>query len=188
MVDKFKREINELSGLVARLLDTDFLERVSEASGLIAECLRRGGKILACGNGGSAALAQHLAAELAVRFKKDRQALAALSLCSDSAVLTASANDLGYESVFARQIEAIGREGDVLVAITTSGKSENITRAIRAAEAAGLKVIYLCGKSTPSGKADVLIPVPSDNTARVQEVHTLIVHMIALAVEESFAE
>lgn len=185
MVDEFKREIGELSEILARFLDGDALIRVSEASDLITECLRGNGKLLACGNGGSAALAQHLVAELVVRFKKDRPGLAALSLCSDTSVLTASANDLGYENVFSRQIEAMGGKGDVLLAMTTSGKSGNIARAVEAARALGLRVVYLCGKELPPFAVDVAISVPSDNTARIQEVHTLIIHMIARAVEEA---
>lgn len=187
MVEGFKRELDELAVLLEDVAAGEFLPRITEASNLIIRSLKDGGKVMACGNGGSAAIAQHLVAELVVRFRRERPGLAAISLCSDPAVLTASSNDMGYEMVFARQIEAIGREGDVLVAMTTSGKSQNIARAIAAAKARGVKVVYLCGQEPSYPEADVVIPVPSRNTARIQEIHTLIIHLIAGAVEAGFA-
>ncbi len=188
MVEGFKREIAELARTLENLAGSEALARIAEASDLIARALKNGGKVLACGNGGSAAIAQHLVAELVVRFRRDRKGLAAVSLSSDTSVLTASANDMGYENVFARQVEALGARGDVLVAMTTSGRSQNIARAISAAGEAGMNVICLCGQGVFSTEADVVIPVPSENTARVQEIHTLIIHMIAGAVEEALAK
>lgn len=187
-MEDFKREIEELTALLEGLAGGDVLARTDEASRLIIESLRSAGKVLACGNGGSAAVAQHLAAELVVRFRKDRPGFPAISLCVDPSTLTASANDLGYENIFSRQIEALGKKGDVLVAMTTSGRSKNIAKAIEAAKAIGLKVVYLCGRGLSPSAADVVISVPSENTARIQEVHTLIIHMIARAVEEALAE
>ncbi|MGB9590579.1 MAG: D-sedoheptulose-7-phosphate isomerase [candidate division WOR-3 bacterium] len=187
MVEGFKREIADLAEILNDLGNSDTLVRVTEASLLIIESLRKGGKVLACGNGGSAAIAQHLVAELVVRFRRDRPGLSAISLCSDPSVLTASANDMGYENVFARQIEALAREEDVLVAMTTSGRSQNIVRAIAAAKETGMRIIYLCGEGASATEADIVIPVPSQNTARIQEIHTLIVHLIAGAVEDTFA-
>ncbi len=187
MVEGFKREITELAGLLENMAGGEFLARIAEASSLITESLRNGGKVMACGNGGSAAIAQHLVAELVVRFRRERSALAAISLCSDTSVMTALSNDMGYENIFARQIEALGRDGDVLVAMTTSGRSQNIARAIAAAREKGVKVVYLCGQETQHPEADVVIPVPSRNTARIQEIHTLTIHLIAGEVEERFA-
>jgi len=188
MVESFKREIDELAALLEGFAGGDALARVGEASRLITESLKKGGKVLACGNGGSAATAQHLAAELVVRFGKNRRALSAISLSVDPSVVTACANDMGYGMVFARQIEALGREGDVLVAMTTSGRSENIAKAVAAARERGLKVIYLCGAETPPVEADVIISVPSRKAPRVQELHTLIIHLVAGAVEARLAE
>ena len=187
MVEGFKREITELAGLLKDMAGDEFLARIAEASNLITASLKNGGKVMACGNGGSAAIAQHLVAELVVRFRMERPGMAAISLCSDPSVMTALSNDMGYENIFARQIEALGREGDVLVAMTTSGRSQNIARAISAARGRGVGVVYLCGQEASPPETDVVIPVHSRNTARIQEIHTLIIHLIAGAVEARLA-
>jgi len=187
MVESFKRELEELAGLLEGLEKEDVLAKVGEAVCLITDSLRNGGKVLACGNGGSAAVAQHLVAELVVRFAREREALPAISLSVDPSVVTACANDMGYGMVFARQIAALGRRGDVLVAMTTSGRSENILRAVATAREMGLRVIYLCGAETPSFEADLIISIPSGRPPRVQEIHTFIIHLIAGALEEAFA-
>jgi D-sedoheptulose 7-phosphate isomerase len=148
---------------------------------LIDRCLREGHKVIACGNGGSAADAQHLVAELVGRFCDERRALAAITLMADTATLTALANDYGYERVFARQIEALASPGDVLIAISTSGNSANVVRAAEAARAAGCVVVGFTGAS--GGKlAEHAAPVlraPSSVVARIQEVHALCIHAIA---------
>jgi len=187
MVEGFKREITELAELLAELDKGDTLARIEEASRLITDSMRSGGKLLACGNGGSAAVAQHLVAELVVRFRREREALPAVSLSVDPSVVTACANDMGYAMVFARQVAALGKKGDVLLAMTTSGRSENIAKAVEAARERGLRVIYLCGADVPRVEADVIISVPSVKPPRVQELHTLIIHLLAGAVEEGFA-
>jgi len=152
-----------------------------------AEALGRGGKLLFFGNGGSAGDAQHLATELTVRYARNRQALAALALTTDSSALTAIGNDLGFEELFSRQVEALGRPGDVAIGITTSGKSPNVTRALKTARAAGLVAAALSGRDGGDlvGLADPLLIVPSHTTARIQEMHITLGQMLCGALEES---
>ncbi len=150
-----------------------------EAAGeLLVNTLNQGGKILLCGNGGSAADCQHIAAELVVRYEKDRAAMPALALTTDSSILTAHSNDVGFESVFSRQVEAFGQTGDCLVAISTSGKSPNIIKAAKAARQKGLSVIAMTGGDGGAlvQHASIAIVVPSNVTARIQEAHILIGH------------
>jgi D-sedoheptulose 7-phosphate isomerase len=155
----------------------------------LAEALRAGGKVLTFGNGGSAADAQHLAGELVGRFQRQRVALPALALTTDAAVVTAIANDLGYENVFARQVEAHGRPGDVAVAISTSGRSPNVLVALRAARERGLVTVGLTGNGggEVAPLVDHLIDVPHRDTARIQEVHAMVVHVLCQIVEEALA-
>jgi D-sedoheptulose 7-phosphate isomerase len=154
------------------------LERAVAA---LHNCIHGGNKVLACGNGGSAADAQHLVAELVGRFRDERRALAGIALTADTATLTALANDYGYERVFARQIEALARRGDLLFAISTSGNSANVLHAARTARELGCSVIAFTGGR--GGKlaalADLVVCAPSDVTARIQEMHTLCIHAIA---------
>jgi len=157
-------------------------------AGLVDACvksLRGGGKLMFFGNGGSAADAQHLATELTIRYKVDRAAIAAIALTTDTSTLTAAANDLGFERVFARQIEALGRPGDVAIAISTSGKSPNVTAALRQAKTMKLITAALGGKSGGDlkGLADHLLVVPSNTTARIQEMHILLGQMLCGALE-----
>lgn len=152
---------------------------------LCGKSLEAGGKLLFFGNGGSAADAQHLATELSVRYREDRPALAALALTTDSSVLTAAANDLGFEQVFARQIEALGRPGDVAIGISTSGRSRNVILALEAAKARGLGAAALSGGDGGDlkGLADPLLIVPSRETPRIQEVHILLGQMLCAGLE-----
>ena len=149
---------------------------------MLAQALVADQKILFCGNGGSASDAMHIAAELVVRFVGDRRAYPAVALTADSATLTAAGNDYGYERVFQRQVEALGRPGDVLVALSTSGKSRNVLEAIITAKHRGLKTLGLSGQK-PLG-CDVDIAVPSSVTARIQEAHILIGHLLIEGLEE----
>jgi D-sedoheptulose 7-phosphate isomerase len=162
------------------------LERqVAKAAELIQECLRAGRKILACGNGGSAADASHFATELVVRFAKDRRAQPAICLASDGGLLTAAANDYGFNEIFARQVAAFGQPGDLLICLTTSGKSKNIVRALEEAKARKLKTIALLGRDGGStiGMADVDLLVRSKSTARIQEAHQLLLHILCEIIE-----
>ena len=163
-----------------------YTDAILNAGALIANSLKRGGTLFWCGNGGSAADSQHLAAELVGRFKKDRKALRSIALTTDTSVLTCVANDYSYEDIFSRQLEALARSGDVLIAISTSGNSENILRALIAAEELGVKTIALLGKDGGQAKiiADQAIVIPSDSTARIQEAHILIGHILCDLIEQ----
>jgi D-sedoheptulose 7-phosphate isomerase len=163
--------------------------RILEAGLRIAACLKAGGKVLVFGNGGSAADAQHLAGELVGRFRRDRAALAALALTTDPSVITAIGNDMGYEAIFRRQLEAHGRPGDVAVAISTSGRSPNVLEALRAARSRGLWTVGLTGGGggPMAALVDQLLDVPHTDTARIQEVHAMIVHILCEIVEEETA-
>lgn len=156
------------------------------AARLMRAAVQAGRLVLVFGNGGSATDAQHLAAELMVRFTKTRRAVAAVALTADSAVLTATANDLGVAAMFARQVEALGRPGDVAVGITTSGRSANVIEALRVAKARGLSTIALTGRDGGEAGtlADVHVNVPSTVTARIQEVHRTWIHAVCEWVEE----
>jgi D-sedoheptulose 7-phosphate isomerase len=159
------------------------LERIVAA---LHQCLRSGGKVLACGNGGSAADAQHLVAELVGRFREERQALPAIALTANTATLTALGNDYGFERIFARQVEALARAGDVLIAISTSGNSPNVTQAAQCARRLGCSVIALTGAGGGqlAQHSDLLLKAPSNIVARIQEVHSLSIHVICEALDE----
>ena len=159
---------------------------IVSAGELCANALLQGQRIYLCGNGGSAADAQHIAAELIGRFVNDRRALPAIALTTDTSALTAIGNDYGYDEVFSRQVAGLCRKGDVLIAISTSGNSDNVLKAVDAARRAGTSVIGLSGKSGGALDAlcDVSLVVPSDVTARIQEMHIVIGHLICALVEE----
>jgi D-sedoheptulose 7-phosphate isomerase len=152
---------------------------------IMEQSLRRDGKLLFFGNGGSAADAQHIAAELVVRYKSKRRAIAAIALTTDTSTLTACGNDLGFDALFERQIEALGRPGDVAIGISTSGKSVNVLRGLRQARNAGLKAVGLTGGTGGDMRTicDSMITVPSTVTARIQEMHITIGHMLCVALE-----
>lgn len=160
--------------------------QAEEAARVIRDAVLGGRLVLVFGNGGSATDAQHLAAELVVRYSRVRRAAAALALTADTAVLTAAANDLGVDAMFARQVEALGRPGDVAVAITTSGRSPNVVEALKVAKARGMATIALTGRDggEAGALAGVHVNVPSDVTARIQEVHRTWIHAVCEWVEE----
>jgi len=164
------------------------LSLVGKAGKICVETLRNRRKILLCGNGGSAADAQHIAAELSGRFKKERKALAGIALTTDTSALTAIGNDYGFEYIFSRQVEAIGKKGDVLIAISTSGNSQNVINAIKSAKKIGCKIITLTGKDGGKMKnmGDINIIIPSNNTPRIQEMHIMIGHMICNFIDREF--
>jgi D-sedoheptulose 7-phosphate isomerase len=158
------------------------------AAKAIISCLGRGGKILAFGNGGSATQASHLVEELIGRFRETRRPLPAISLVGDSGVVTCIANDFGYATLFERQVEALATMGDASIGITTSGKSENVVRGLKAAKTKGATTIALCGKNGLKGfDADHVVAVPSDNGAYIQEVHLMLLHVWCIAVDETIA-
>lgn len=160
---------------------------VLRSARMLVHCLQSGGKILFCGNGGSAADSQHLAAELTGRFGPEREPLAALALSTDTSALTCIGNDYGFEHVFARQVRALGRHGDCLVAISTSGKSPNVLRASQAAAELGLRSIALTGGDGGplARQCDVVLQVPSNETARIQEAHIFIGHCWCALIEHA---
>ena len=171
---------------VIRKLGNTFNESLENAISDIVFALNNGGTIFVCGNGGSSSDSQHFVAELVGRFKYPRKALRAVSLTSDTSVLTCISNDFGYENIFSRQVEALGKEQDVLIAISTSGKSQNIINCLYTSKSIGLKTIALLGDNTDSVKnyADHILKVPSSSTQRIQECHILILHLICELIEE----
>ena len=163
-------------------------ESVAQAAQLVVQALMNGGKVLACGNGGSAADAQHFAAELVGRFERERMELPAIAMTTDSSILTAIGNDYGFDDIFSKQMRALGRTGDILLAISTSGNSANVLEAVRAAQQKDMRIIALTGRD--GGKIaeilhnnDVLLNVPYPRTARIQEVHILIIHAVCDLVD-----
>ena len=159
--------------------------QMAQAADIIDQCLRAGNKLLVCGNGGSAADASHFATELVVHFAKDRRALPAICLTSDSGILTAAGNDYGFDEIFARQVAAFGVPGDVLICLTTSGKSRNLIRALEEAKTRKLRTIAFLGRDggSSAGIADIDLLVRSDSTARVQEAHQLLLHVLCETIE-----
>ena len=163
---------------------------IAEAAALLATTLRKDGKILSCGNGGSAGDAQHFAAELLNRFEMERPGLAAMALSTDTSTLTSIANDYAYEQVFSKQVGALGRAGDVLLAISTSGNSANVVAAAQAAHERGMRVIALTGRdggrlATALREGDIEIRVPAQRTARIQEVHLVVIHCLCDAIDQA---
>ncbi|MES1946734.1 phosphoheptose isomerase [Salinisphaera sp. C84B14] len=163
--------------------------QIVAAADLLIDCLDRGHKILSCGNGGSAGDAQHFSSELINRFERERRALPAVALTTESSTLTAIANDYAYERLFARQIEALGQPGDVLLAISTSGNSANVCEAVDSAHAQGLNVLALTGKEGGRMAAllqeqDVELRAASNSTARIQEMHLLFIHCLCRLIED----
>jgi D-sedoheptulose 7-phosphate isomerase len=169
-------------------LKTELADEIAEVAALLVERLSAGHKLMAFGNGGSAADAQHFVAELVGRFCADRKPFAAIALTTDASSLTAIGNDFGFEQVFARQLEGIGKPGDVALAISTSGNSANVLRALEYARSAGIGTIGLTGRTGGKlrGLADHCLCVPSESTARIQEAHNLIIHILSGIIEKAF--
>ncbi len=166
----------------------EMIPAIEQGAQALIDTLKSGGKILLCGNGGSAADAQHIAAEIVGRFETERKGLPAIALTTDTSILTAVGNDYGYQSLFSRQVEALAQPADVLIAYSTSGNSENVLRAATLARDKGCKVIALSGNDGGklSALADVDLCVPSDVTARIQEAHGFIGHLLCSAIDEAF--
>jgi D-sedoheptulose 7-phosphate isomerase len=163
-------------------------EQVARGIVAMTDCLRAGGKIMACGNGGSAADAQHFAAELIGRFERERQELAAIALTTDTSILTAVGNDYSYDEIFVKQVRGLGKKGDILIGISTSGNSKNVVKAIEAAKKMGIKIIALTGNG--GGKIaslldadDIHLCAPSTRTARIQETHLVLLHALCDGVD-----
>ncbi len=187
MIERIEKELLAHQKAFERVWE-ELRFHIYTASIIVTEALKNQKKVLLCGNGGSAADAQHIAAELVGRFKKERRGLPAVALSTDTSALTAISNDYGYEQVFARQVEALAQKGDVLIAISTSGESENVLRAVEVARAMGCKCIGLLGRNGGRIKdmCDSSIVVPVEDTPRIQEMHILIGHILCALVDESF--
>jgi D-sedoheptulose 7-phosphate isomerase len=179
----FEESARELTTVLGACASLDGI--VHAVGEKVVECLRNGGKVLTCGNGGSAADALHLAQELVGCYERDRRALPAVCLSADATALTCIGNDYGFERIFARGVEALGKKGDVLVAFTTSGNSPNVLAALEAARRLGVVTVVLTGKNGGKARAlcDHALVVPSETTARIQEVHTLILHQWLEAID-----
>ncbi len=179
------RELEE-SARVKKLVAQELAEEIVKASQWVIECFKTGGKVLLFGNGGSAADAQHIATELICRFQKERKPLPALALSTNSSLVTAQANDKGFDTIFARQIEAWAKAGDVAIAISTSGNSPNILEGVKRAKEKGMKTIGFIGKGggTLKDLVDLPLVIPSDDVPRIQEAHITIGHIICYLVEK----
>jgi D-sedoheptulose 7-phosphate isomerase len=184
MLETIKADLQESIDTKKEVLNTLSL-KIEQAAINMIMALKSGKKVMFCGNGGSASDSQHLAAELIGRFKKNRAALAAISLTTDTSILSALGNDFGFETIFARQIEGLGQKGDILVGISTSGESKNVAEAVKTAKSMGIKTIGLLGSGGGSlaGMVDLAIIVPSKNTPRIQESHITIGHIICNLIE-----
>ena len=183
----FKKQLENIELIIKNLNNDDFQKKLDDATKIIIDALLQNYPLLVCGNGGSAADSQHIAGELVGKFYKDRRALNVRALNTDTSIITAWANDMSYETIFSRQVEAYGEVGGVLWVLSTSGNSENIIQASKKAKEMGMKVIGLTGKG--GGKlvetADVLITVPTQDTPRIQELHTMIYHYICEEIERN---
>ncbi|HEX7048731.1 MAG TPA: SIS domain-containing protein [Longimicrobiales bacterium] len=188
IVSEVTQHLDDLAATARRVAD-ELAGEIAEVADLVLHALDGGRKLLFCGNGGSAADAQHLATEYVVRFARERRPFPAIALTTDTSLLTAAANDLGFEQVFARQIRALGGAGDVAFLHSTSGESENLLEAARAAREVGVKTVALLGRGGGRLReaVDVALVVPTDNVARAQELHLAIGHAICGVVEARLA-
>ena len=186
MMEWMLAEIQEKEEVLQKIRTTGYLDLVNEAGMRLAQIIKQGNKVLLAGNGGSAADAQHFAGEIVGRFLMERNAIPALSLCVDPSGMTCIGNDYGYEEVFARQVQGLGKEGDAFIGISTSGNSENIIRAITEARKKNMFVVGFLGKDGGKIKdlCDVALVVPSNSTPRIQEIHTFTVHLLCEMIEK----
>jgi D-sedoheptulose 7-phosphate isomerase len=189
MKEQIVAQLRESAELKLRFAK-DSVESIISATEIIQKAFRFGGKVLVFGNGGSAADAQHIASEFVNRFLKERKALPAISLCTDSSILTSIGNDISFSNIFSRQIEALGRKGDVAWAISTSGKSKNVVKALEVARSLGLKTIASVGEDTArvADLCDCILKVPSKSTPRIQELHITVAHIICELVEQELTK
>ncbi len=189
MREKIKKAFNDSIAIKQKFV-AENIDTIVEVSNLLAETFNRGGKLLLFGNGGSASDASHIAAEFVNRFRKERPAFPAIALNTDTAVLTSIANDYDYSDVFVRQLKAIAQEGDVVIAISTSGSSQNVIKAVDAARTRKLRTVAFTGAKGDklASRCDYIFAVPSDNTPRIQETHITLGHVLCQMVEEILFE
>lgn len=191
MEDRVRRHFED--SIATKQAAIDLAPVITAAAGLMTRCLLDDGKILSCGNGGSAADAQHFSSELLNRFELERPGLPAMALTTDSSTITSIANDYAFVEVFAKQVRALGQPADTLLAISTSGNSENVVRAIHAAHERGLRVVALTGRdgggvADALGPEDIEIRVPAERTCRIQEVHLLVIHCLCDLIDAELLE
>ena len=191
MDERVRRHFQE--SIATKQASLDLAPTIAAAAALMTRCLLEDGKILSCGNGGSAADAQHFSSELLNRFELERPGLPAMALTTDSSTITSIANDYAFVEVFAKQVRALGQPADVLLAISTSGNSENVVRAIHAAHERGLKIVALTGRdggviAGALASGDIEIRVPADRTCRIQEVHLLVIHCLCDLIDAELLE
>jgi D-sedoheptulose 7-phosphate isomerase len=188
MENKIKKLLQESIAVKEKVI-ADSVANIKAITEICIKTLKNDGKIIFCGNGGSAADSQHLAAELVVRFKKNRKSLAAIALTTNTSTLTAISNDLGFDSIFSRQLESLSHKNDLLVAISTSGKSKNITEAVKKAKEIGIKTIAFTGEKGKdfAKTCDLSFVAPSSDTARIQEAHICVGHILCELIEEALS-
>ncbi len=189
MKEDIAKRIEESISVKNNILnDTHLVDAIERATTIVVNAIKNGNKVIFCGNGGSAADSQHLAAELIGKFYFNRQSLPAVSLTVNTSIITAIGNDFGFDKVFARQLEGIGKTGDVLIGLSTSGNSGNVVEAFKIAKKIGIKTVAFTGENGGILKdfADILINVPSNDTPRIQEAHILIGHIVCELVEKEF--
>lgn len=188
MKNVIRKEL-EVHQLIVEQIINNLQDQIFEVSQLCVDTLQLGNKILICGNGGSAADAQHFAAELIGRYKSERRGLSAIALTTDTSTLTAIGNDYGYDRVFERQVESLAIKGDLIIGISTSGNSENVVKALRLAKKLNCKTVGLTGKTGGAmcEVSDINIVIPSNDTARIQEMHILIIHIICQIIDNAFS-
>lgn len=188
MKNSIKKEFESHLETIQKVMESSQND-LEAAAIMVVEALQNGKKVLICGNGGSAADAQHFAAELTGRYKTERRGLPAIALTTDTSALTAIGNDYGYDRVFDRQVESLANEGDLLIGISTSGNSENIVNALNTAKEFGCKTLGLTGKSggTMNELCDLNVVIPSSDTPRIQEMHILFIHCICQIIDDNFS-
>lgn len=186
--DIVKRIEENISVKKSILSDTHLIDTIERAATVVVNAIKNGNKVIFCGNGGSAADSQHLAAELIGKFYFNRRSLPAISLTVNTSIITAIGNDFGFDKVFARQLEGIGKAGDVLIGLSTSGNSENVVEAFRLAKELGISTVAFTGESGGilRNLTDILINIPSNDTPRIQEAHIMVGHIICELVEKEF--
>ena len=189
MTDLVRKQLQQSIATMTKVLEDDSIHQaVVEAGRVTAEAMKAGGKLMVCGNGGSAADSQHLVAEFVSRLTVDRPALRAIALTTDTSILTAIGNDYSYDNVFERQVEAIGREGDVLLAISTSGNSKNCVKALQLAKKMGIRTVAYTGNKggAMAALAELNVIIPSDTTMNIQESHLALEHIFCMVVERFY--